>query len=453
MPSNYVLIRRIELSASTASITFANIPQTGYTDLKVVISSRISDPDAGALVYLRPNGLTTNQVLKRLRANGSTASSASSTAIYLDTDGAYNTANIFGNCEFYIPNYTSSNYKSIIGDGVAENNATESYMTMTGSLWSSTSAITSLTLFPSGSSNFVQYSTFSIYGLAASDTSPTLAPQATGGNIITTDGTYWYHAFLTSGSFTPLGSLSCDILQIAGGGGGSGTANAAGSAPGGGAGGLLGFTSQSLTATSYTCTIGSGGAGGAVNTQGASGSNSQFGSLTASVGGGRGGLAVASGSATAGGSGGSGGGGGYSGNTPAAGGSATSGQGFAGGAGSTFAYSGGGGGAGEAGNTDGQGYGGDGTSAYSSWGAATGTGENVAGTYFYAGGGSGRGNQAGSAGSGGGGLGGSQPNGAGQPGTANTGGGGGGAGDAYPNSPTAAGAAGGSGIIIVRYAV
>jgi hypothetical protein len=38
--ANYVLLERIELNASAASVTFANIPQTGYTDLKVVLSAR-----------------------------------------------------------------------------------------------------------------------------------------------------------------------------------------------------------------------------------------------------------------------------------------------------------------------------------------------------------------------------------------------------------------------------
>ncbi len=39
MPANYVLLERIELNASAASITFSNIPQSGYTDLKLIVSS------------------------------------------------------------------------------------------------------------------------------------------------------------------------------------------------------------------------------------------------------------------------------------------------------------------------------------------------------------------------------------------------------------------------------
>jgi hypothetical protein len=430
MPANYVLLERVELNASAASVTFANIPQSGYTDLKVVISSRITDPDAGALVYLRPNGLTTNQTLKRLRGTGTAASSASSTIIYSDTDGAYNTANTFGNCEFYIPNYTSSDYKSISGDGVGENNATESYMIMTASLWSSTSAITSLSFFPSGSSNFVQYSTFSLYGLAAVGTSPAIAPKASGGNVITTDGTYWYHTFLSSGFFTPISSLTCDYLVVAGGGGG-GPSNSVGSrgGGGGGAGGYRYFTSQSLTAnTTYTATIG---AGGANYTQGAT---SSFNS-SSSTGGGYGGTSDVGG-ANSGGSGGSGGG---AGQHP---GTRNGGAGNAGGYTPVEGY------AGTAITTDAPPYGGapgggsSGTASYTNppTTPTNGTSNSISGSAvtYAVGGRGGLGDVEGAAAT------------AGGANTGNGGQGGPGKSSPYQNSP---GGAGGSGIVIIRYAV
>ena len=42
MAENYVLLETIELSQSAASVTFDNIPQTGYTDLKIVMSARLT---------------------------------------------------------------------------------------------------------------------------------------------------------------------------------------------------------------------------------------------------------------------------------------------------------------------------------------------------------------------------------------------------------------------------
>jgi hypothetical protein len=50
---------------------------------------------------------------------------------------------------------------------------------------------------------FDQYSTFYLYGVAALGTTPAIVPYATGGDTIMTDGTYWYHTFVSSGTFTP----------------------------------------------------------------------------------------------------------------------------------------------------------------------------------------------------------------------------------------------------------
>jgi hypothetical protein len=245
-------------------------------------------------------------------------------------------------------------------------------------LWRNTSAITSITLSSSVGS-LAAGSIFTIYGIAAAS----VGAKATGGTIYS-DASYYYHVFNASGTFTPTQSISADMLVIAGGGGGGGT-NIGG---GGGAGGVSYFSSQSLTATGYTCTVGAGGTGGAigVTTPGTNGANSQFGALTASVGGG-GGAASVSGNGLDGGS------GGGSGNGTNTGGVATSGQGYAGGSNSSgYGLSGGGGGgaggAGEAARADGNASaGGIGTATYSSWGTVTGMGHNVSGTYYFAGGG------------------------------------------------------------------
>ena len=56
--ANHVLLRRITLSASASSVTFDNIPQTGYTDLKIVISARTSRNDGTVYdpLYMQFNG-------------------------------------------------------------------------------------------------------------------------------------------------------------------------------------------------------------------------------------------------------------------------------------------------------------------------------------------------------------------------------------------------------------
>lgn len=445
MAGNHVLLETIVLSQSTSSVTFDNLPTSGYTDLKIVASARSDRADLSDNIIISFNGSTANLSYRYLQGSGTSAYSSTSTTGYVGTQGAStSTAKTFGNAEYYIPNYRSGDYKSVSSDSIDETNAAGAYQTLVAQLWSNTAAITSINLKPQVGSNFVTNSTFSIYGVAALGTTPAVAPKATGGNIVANDGTYWYHAFLTSGTFTPQTALSCDALVIAGGGGGG----APGTAGGAGAGGLLAFTSQSLTATNYICTVGAGGVAGAL------GNDSQFGALTLVKGGGYG---VGSGTGA---TGGSGGGGGIS---SGAGGSPTSGQGNAGGTGfssgtGTTRGAGGGGGSaavGSNGSSGAGGTGGAGVSTYSSWGSATNTGQLVSSTYYYAGGGGG-GSSAGSGtyagGNGGGGAGTGSGTVDATAGTANTGGGGGGGGttSGVANSN---GAAGGSGIVIIRYAM
>ncbi len=448
MAGNHVLLETISLTQSAASVTFDNIPQSGYTDLKVVASVRSDYSGQAIALRINPNGSGANMTAKVLLGSGSAASSFSDTIAYASSDANTSTANTYNNVEWYIPNYTSSSNKSISVDFVTETNASAAIMGLSAGLWSSSSAITSLDILTTAG-NLMAYSTFSLYGVAATGTTPVTAPLATGGNIVANDGTYWYHAFLSSGFFTPQTPLTCDAIVVAGGGAGG---NIGG---GGGAGGLLAYTSQSLTATNYTVTIGAGAATNSASTFGGKGSNSQLGALTAAVGGGNGGSeGVNNGIGSSGGSG--GGGGGY---PSAVGGLPTSGQGNEGGTAGNTNGGGGGGGAsavGANGNVRSGGNGGVGTSTYSSWGSATSTGELSSSTYYFAGGGGGSNYDSGTVGIGGLGGGGTAGtyNGAnGTAGLANTGGGGG-AGQIYgSNSPSGQGKNGGSGIVIIRYAM
>jgi hypothetical protein len=94
-------------------------------------------------------------------------------------------------------------------------------------LWNNTAAITSLTIAVTGASQTIG-STFYLYGIS----NVTSGSKATGG-VVSSDGTYWYHTFPFSGTFTPTQSLTADYLVIAGGGGGG-----VHHGGGGGAGGL-----------------------------------------------------------------------------------------------------------------------------------------------------------------------------------------------------------------------
>jgi hypothetical protein len=457
MPANYVLLSQQTVNTAVASVTFSNIPQTGYTDLIVKSSARQT---SGSVAYatLRFNGSSSNLTYRSLEGDGSTAASFNgATGSFGVINPSGYTANTFSNIEFYIPNYTSSNFKSYSSDSVTETNATGSYTDLIAGLWSNTAAITSIEMLP-GAGSFVANSTFYLYGVAALGTTPVIAPKASGGNI-TNDGTYWYHTFLASGTFTPSQALTCDYLVVAGGGGGEGNNNADSYGSGAGAGGLRSTVTATggggslesvlslISGTGYTVTIGAGGVGSEVNGVTTGGSDSVFSTIT-SVGGAKGNRF---GNGFTGGSG-SGGGSSFT-NVAHTGGAGTANQGYAGGNSPATgqdanASSGGGGGAGAIGSNGTNGVGGNGGNGV----ATVISGSSV--TYAGGGGGASR-NTQGTGGTGGGGAG---AKGTGSVtkagnGTTNTGGGGGGAGRDSTIGINCAGGNGGSGIVIVRYTV
>jgi hypothetical protein len=274
---------------------------------------------------------------------------------------------------------------------------------------------------------------------AVSNTLNTNAVALPTGGTISSHGSYRVHTFTSSDNFVvPTGfSKSMDTLIVAGGGAGGNW-----HAGGGGAGGMITYNSTPSAAT-YPVVVGAGGAGGytSVGSQGAS--SSVFSQST--VGGGRGGNY----NSTSAGSGGSGAGGNGSGlSSP---GSGTSGQGNSGGSGSGNHGGGGGGGKGASGssspNTNTGGNGGiGGQNDYR-------TGSNE----YYAGGGGGGtwgGGSRAPGGNGGGGLGSSNQNSTPPTaGTANTGGGGGGNGGQGNAANRSSQTTGGSGIVVIRYAV
>jgi hypothetical protein len=455
MTANYVLLEKITVGAAGASsVTFSGIPQTGYTDLVLKASCRSDQSNVARSWKVQPNGV--DITARNLDAEGNPFVAFSGTSINMNTNGTGSTSNTFNNYDVIIPNYASTTtYKSLSVDGAVENNGTDANLKLVAGLYSSNTAISSITCIINAGS-FVQNSTFYLYGVAKLGTTPAIVPYATGGDTIMTDGTYWYHTFISSGTFTPQKAISCDYLVVAGGGGGAGSGDSAVYGGGGGAGGLRstvtatggGGTLESplslASGTGYTVTIGAGGAGGSgtYSGGGSPGSNSVFSTITSTAGGGGGGFDEAADN------GGSGGGQFASGSV----GTGTANQGYAGGAGTRPGNNntGGGGGGGGANSVGATGAGGAGV------GGAGGTGVAVSITgssITYAGGGGGAGGVTGGAGGSSIGGAGGTTNAVGSSASpANRGSGGGGA-ATNQDATTRSGGAGSSGIVIVRYAV
>lgn len=450
MPSNYVLLRKVTLSTSATSVTFSNIPQSGYTDLKIVMSVRDSRTGVNVSdVRFNFNGTGVGTNISGRYIYGASAGSVTGAGIGNGELGFgnanANTANMFGTAEVYIPNYLSTTRsKSISSDSVSESNTTQAFQLFLAGIWASNSAINSIEMTPF-SSPFLAQSEFSLYGIAAVGVTPDAAPYATGGDSVTNDGTYWIHTFLSSGTFTPAKTLTCDYLVVAGGAGGGSYGG------GGGAGGLRSTVTAtggsgslesalSLTAGNYNVYVGAGGAGGTSSAaqsgskKGTAGSNSIFATIT-SLGGGSGLGFNENTSALA--DGGSGGGGIDAPTSPGYinGGTGNSNQGYAGGRGyrTGSGYNAGGGGGGAAS------VGGDGSGSGSSpVGGTAGSGRSVAisgSSVTYASGGTGMAESGSDA--------------AGASGTANRGIGG--SSSTGVGANRAAGGNGGSGIVIIRY--
>ena len=171
MANTYTLIQSVTVgSGGTASIEFGSIPQT-YTDLLVVTSIKGVRPGStNSLIIVRFNGSTTSFTNRNLFGNGASVVSQTNTATFdFLGNGSAATASVFGSASIYIPNYTSSNYKSSSVDAVTENNATSAYQLFNAGLWSNTAAITSIEIAVAGdTTSIVQYSSASLYGIKSS---------------------------------------------------------------------------------------------------------------------------------------------------------------------------------------------------------------------------------------------------------------------------------------------
>ena len=430
--STYTPIASLTLSANTSSVTFSGIPQN-YTDLILVIWSKPYTNSEGSLKLNYNSDTSSNYSNTVLFGDGTSVSSSrnsNSTNIAISSGNALNNPRqpMF---TIQIMNYSNTTtYKTSL-TRTSEGGSSLGYVDSWVGTWRSTAAITSLTIGVTYIFDIGAGSTFSLYGI---DAQASAQAKATGGSSIYTDGTYWYHVFNSSGTFTPTQNLSnVDFLVVAGGGGGY--------VQGGGAGGFrtsAGTSGANSSAeskinlssnTAYTVTIGAGGMNGnrGVGGNGSNSSISGSGLTTiTSTGGG--------GTSTGGSNGNNGGSGGGAFNSGTAG-SGTANQGLAGGAAPTANAGGGGGGAGVAGSAGSGSAGGNGGNGI----ASSITGSSIT----YAGGGAGYGTgSSGTAGTGGGGT--PSATASVKNGTSNTGGGGGGynAGN---------GGIGGSGIVIFRY--
>jgi hypothetical protein len=172
MANTYTLIASNTLTTTAASVTFSAIPAT-YDDLVLSISSRGDQPNYSEIILLEFNGSSAaNYSYTAIRANSSTADSVRGSGQTYGRVGYANSGNstssTFGNAEIYIPSYRVSQNKPFSGIGMSENNSStsgEAWITPYATLWSVTSAITSIKISPINGPNWVSGSSFWLYGI------------------------------------------------------------------------------------------------------------------------------------------------------------------------------------------------------------------------------------------------------------------------------------------------
>jgi hypothetical protein len=152
------LIETVEVGAGfPAFFEFVSIPQDGV-DLYLVISGQVGDSGGPYGVTLQFNNLGYS-ASKRLYGNGTVVTSSTG-ANLIWPGNAWGWSN---DC-IYISNYTLSEAHSYSIENVAENNATESYMSINAGLTASTSPVTSIKV----QSNYTsEYTTASLYKITA----------------------------------------------------------------------------------------------------------------------------------------------------------------------------------------------------------------------------------------------------------------------------------------------
>ena len=156
-------------AGGSSTITFSSIPST-YTHLQVRYLARTNTGFVNDFISFRLNSDTASNYSEHgLYGDGSAVTAgatANTTAMFGgEITGANATASIFGAGIIDLLDYADTNkYKTtrILG-GDDRNGAGE--IRLQSNAWRSTSAVTTLTITSYRSANFVQYSSFALYGI------------------------------------------------------------------------------------------------------------------------------------------------------------------------------------------------------------------------------------------------------------------------------------------------
>lgn len=161
MPKTYTPIATTKtVNTTTTSVTLGSIPST-YTDL--ILVGNVKATGASSIVFRVNGDGGSNYSGTQLWGNGSSASSqrlSNQSSAYLSYDGMAYADGAWGNIQMHLMNYANtSTFKTILNRAVAAPLGTDANVT----LWRSTAAINSITLYSGG--YFDANCTFTLYGI------------------------------------------------------------------------------------------------------------------------------------------------------------------------------------------------------------------------------------------------------------------------------------------------
>jgi len=157
--STYTPIATTTLGSDTANVTFSSISGS-YTDLILILNAGVNTTSS---LNIQVNGDTANNYSwTRIYGNGTTATSDRTSS-----QGNWDMINfpnsLDNNAILHFMNYSNTTtHKTVLNRW----NSTSFVVSAVG-LWRSTSAITSIKLFNTSTSNLKSGSTFTLYGIAS----------------------------------------------------------------------------------------------------------------------------------------------------------------------------------------------------------------------------------------------------------------------------------------------
>ena len=150
-------------SGGSATVTFSNIPNT-YKHLQIRGIARTATSTQDFIVY-KPNG---NNISVRhfLAGDGASASTGASTSVFDfgSIPSSSSTANVFGTYILDILDYTANKNKTLRQLNGSDFNGSGNINFVSG-LYIDTTPMNSLTIATYNSTNFAQYSRFSLFGI------------------------------------------------------------------------------------------------------------------------------------------------------------------------------------------------------------------------------------------------------------------------------------------------